>query len=85
MITKKTYYGFGLKIVLDRSQVFPDDPGQGTPAMVYSASGASATLWCAMSEGELVYSKTGNIRILNDKQVEFLNSIQKKAEAFLYD
>jgi len=40
----------GVKLVLDPSQIFPADPGQGTPAMVYYAGG-SATYWCATGEG----------------------------------
>ena len=43
----------GLRLVLDSAQIFPDDPGQGTPAMVYHGN-ASATYWCACGEGELL-------------------------------
>lgn len=42
----------GLEIKLDSSQVFPDDPGQGTPAMV-SVGRHCATYACAVDTGEL--------------------------------
>ncbi len=41
------------KVELDPAQVFPDDPGQGTPAMLYGPRGASATFYCAEDTGEL--------------------------------
>lgn len=44
--------GNGWRLELDRAQVFPDDPGQGTPAMVYGPRGESATFQCALCEGE---------------------------------
>lgn len=42
----------GVRLVLDPTQIFPADPGQGTPAMVYY-KGGSATYWCATGEGEV--------------------------------
>lgn len=41
-----------LKIVLDKGQIFPDDPGMGTPAMVYRGKD-TATFWCASDTGEV--------------------------------
>lgn len=50
---KKTLQGpNGLIIVLDSAEIFPDDPGAGTPAMVHLGS-YSATYWCAADTGEL--------------------------------
>lgn len=40
-------------VILDETQVFPDDPGAGTPAMVYGPGGAQATLNAAVNMGEL--------------------------------
>lgn len=40
-------------IVLDHREAMPDDPGSGTPAMVYGPEGTSATFFCALNEGEL--------------------------------
>jgi len=45
----------GWRIVLDCDQVFPDDPGAGAPAMVYTPKGSSATLYCACEMGEVEY------------------------------
>ena len=49
-----------LCIELDPSQVFPHDPGQGTPQLVVARRGGlsgrtidTATLFCAQCEGEL--------------------------------
>lgn len=50
---KKTLHGpGGLTLVLDSAEIFPDDPGQGTPAMVYLGRN-SATYGCAVHFGEL--------------------------------
>lgn len=42
----------GLRLELDPAQVFPDDPGQGTPALVVLGKW-SATFTCALNEGVL--------------------------------
>ena len=44
-------------LVLDASQIIPDDPGAGTPAMVYGPRGTSATYWCAVNEGVVSSSR----------------------------
>ncbi len=44
----------GLTLELDRSELVPENPGEGTPAMVYlEPSGASGTYWCALDTGEV--------------------------------
>lgn len=40
-------------IVLDHREAMPDDPGSGTPAMVYGPQGTSATFFFALDGGEL--------------------------------
>lgn len=63
----------GIRIVLDASEIFPDDPGNGTPAMVYLPFGrGSATYWCAQGEGVVLSDKHGEIE-LTDEQKEWLN------------
>jgi hypothetical protein len=47
----------GVRIELDSAQIFPDDPGQGTPAMVYVGP-ESGTFWCAIDTGELICGAT---------------------------
>lgn len=44
----------GYKLVLDPSEIFPDDPGQGTPAMVYGPRGASGTYHVAVMQEEIL-------------------------------
>lgn len=52
-MTTKTLHGpAGLRIELDSEQIFPDNPGAGTPAMVYRGR-YSATYDCAYRLGEL--------------------------------
>lgn len=42
----------GIRIELDASEIYPDDPGAGAPAMVYRGR-ESGTYWCAVDTGEL--------------------------------
>lgn len=42
----------GLRLELDAGQIFPEDPGQGTPVLVVLANGDSGTYGCVTSEGE---------------------------------
>lgn len=42
----------GLILTLDASEIFPDDPGNGTPAML-DCGEYSGTFWCAADTGEL--------------------------------
>lgn len=44
--------GRGWSVALRRDEVYPDDPGNGTPAMVCGPFGKSATFWCAADTGE---------------------------------
>lgn len=86
----KKYSNSQLSVELDRSQVFPDDPGQGTPAVVYldCPSGRfSATYWCAIGEGSLYYyNHRGEefTKKLTDKQMEWLDEIERELDEFLY-
>jgi len=41
------------RIELDASEIYPDDPGNGTPAMVYGPTGASGTYECVLDNGEM--------------------------------
>lgn len=70
---KKTIQGpQGLRIVLDSAQIFPDDPGNGTPAIV-ELGRASGTYWCAADTGELICGseeRTLTITQLNWLQAE---------------
>ena len=52
MSFRKTWQYKRWRVVFESSQVFPDDPGNGTPAMVYAPGGDSATYNCAADTGE---------------------------------
>ncbi|WP_445392394.1 hypothetical protein ACUDTL_16920 [Stenotrophomonas pavanii] len=41
------------RVELDRREVFPDDPGAGTPAMLYGPRDSSATFYCALDTEEI--------------------------------
>lgn len=73
-----------LELVLDSSEVFPDDPGNGTPAMVYlrdkkGSIVADATFWCAQSEGELCDNHARMVP-LHTKQLDWLNSMEPEVD-----
>lgn len=40
-------------VVLDPAEAFPEDPGQGTPSMLYGPDDTSATFFCALDTGEI--------------------------------
>ncbi len=48
----KIMHGPGVQIELDESQVFPEDPGQGTPALV-KIGAKTGTFWCVLETGEI--------------------------------
>lgn len=76
----KTYFFGAYKLVLDSEQIFPDDPGQGTPAMVYGPKDKlTATYWCAADTGEL---DCGSAEI-PDNVMKWLHSMDAKVDAFM--
>lgn len=68
-------------VVLDPAEVFPEDPGQGTPAMVYGPGNASGTFFCAMGEGELVCGPVDHE--LPSNVMRWLESIAGEVDTFL--
>lgn len=82
---KKTYRHDRLLVELDKAQVFPDDPGNGTPAMVSTKSGYSATYWCACGEGLL--HRNGNFGgtvDLTEAEIKWLDDLNGEITDFLY-
>ena len=73
-------------LVLDPAEIYPDDPGNGTPVMVYfdstGAHYASATYGCAIGEGELMRSDCGT-GALPPKVYEWLEELHEYVEQFL--
>jgi hypothetical protein len=79
--TTKTLNGpGGIRILLDASEIFPDDPGQGTPALV-QLFGATGTYWCVSAEGELL--EGGTTRRLTPEQCRWLNDQEDVVTDFL--
>lgn len=69
----------GLRLELDASQIFPDDPGEGTPRLVCHRKGATASFDCACGEGELDCGEFP----LNKAQCAWLHSLCEQADAWL--
>lgn len=79
----------GLRLVCDRNEVYPDDPGNGTPAIVQYKSQklkASSTYWCATGEGCLEITSPRNLGSfkLSDNQLAWLDSLDSELTEFLY-
>ena len=75
---KKTLYGPNLiRVELDKSQVFKDDPGSGTPALVIRGDQIS-TYHFACGEGQM-----NDGTPLSERQWEWLFSIEAQINAFL--
>jgi hypothetical protein len=87
-VTVKTLNGpGGLTLVLDSREIFPDDPGQGTPAMVHlEHRNASSTFWCATGEGTVSGNgfgdDSGDIE-LTSSQKNWLEARWEDVDAFL--
>ncbi len=74
-----------LQLVLDSSQIFPDDPGNGTPAMVYRMGrgvsiAESATFWCAQGEDALS-DDSGIDQPLRPEESKWLASVECHVDA----
>ena len=72
----------GLKVHLDASEIFPDDPGAGTPALVKLRVGQktySASYWCAADTGEL---DCGDHQ-LTQNQCDWLNDIEDQVNGWI--
>jgi len=71
-----------LCVIIDRSEVNADDPGQGTPAMVESGEW-SATYDCALEEGELSNTRGDTLR-LTEAELAWLDAMLETIDNFLY-
>lgn len=80
MTTKTLKFG-RLTLTLDRSQVFPDDPGNGTPAVV-SAGRYSSTYWAATGESELL-GDGDDVIGLSPAELRWLDAHASVIEEFL--
>lgn len=68
-----TLRGPDIWIELDEKEIFPDDPGQGTPVLVCCKNGGTATWNCAMNELELDNGST-----FTQAQIDWLNRMESQ-------
>jgi hypothetical protein len=77
----KTLHRYGLTLELDTDEICEDDPGAGTPAMVYTKDErgrtVAATYYTAVAMGEVEHVQ------LRDQQVSWLESQEGVVERFL--
>lgn len=73
-----------VRLELDSSEIYPDDPGNGTPAMVYKGAGC-ASYTCAECTGMLWDDRIGDVP-LSIEALEWLtsDSVQNEIES-MYD
>ena len=69
--------GPGIRIILDASEIVPNDPGAGTPALVVCGR-RTGSFWCAVDTAEL----DGGEHELSLRQVEWLESQIELVEAW---
>ncbi|MEY2152304.1 hypothetical protein AB7849_15470 [Rhodanobacter sp. 115] len=67
---------------LDHREVYPDDPGQGTPAMVEGPGGATATYGAATDSGVLMDSACTDREIPANVQ-DWLCSLEDRVETYI--
>ena len=60
-------------LVMDPAEIFPDDPGAGTPLMVYGPKESGATYDCASITGWLNEGESNAVE-LSDAVMRWLNS-----------
>jgi hypothetical protein len=66
----------GLVVELDSEQVFPEDPGQGTPAMCHLGR-LSSTFDCALAMGAV------DDKPLAPAQLKFLDGLEDQVNLFI--
>lgn len=74
MAMRKTLTGpQGWSVTLDAAEIFPDDPGNGTPVMVYAPfHRGSGTFGRATDTGEVDDARTGGIIEIPERVLRWL-------------
>lgn len=75
----------GLIIELDAEQVFPEDPGQGTPVLVIQRNGRreySATFNCVSDQGVLENTR-GEFLVLSKPKLEWIETMSTFVDRWL--
>jgi len=65
-------------VELDVNEIYPNNPGQGTPVLVCLKTGETGTWNCVTSEGEV------DGVLLTDEQRTWLESITNSVEAWMH-
>jgi hypothetical protein len=78
---------FGIRIELDLDEVYPDDPGNGTPAMVYvkhpKFGECSGTYWRVLDTGEVDGPRSELVE-LTPEQVAWIGDQEDEVNEFLF-
>lgn len=83
-VERKWHGPDGWQLVADRRQVFPDDPGQGTPLMVFSPLGsASGTLARVLDTAE-TDTNQGHLLPVPGRVMAWLESLAEDAETWVF-
>lgn len=70
----------GIRIVLDSDEIFPDDPGAGTPAMVYGRGKEQyGTFWYACDTG----SFSGDNSAISKAGLKWLQELEDQVNAWI--
>lgn len=75
-------YDSRYRVELDKDEIIPDNPGEGTPAMVYGPNESSGTFYAAQNEGELCCGPREHT--LPDIVTRWLNDIDEEVDDFLW-
>ncbi len=82
---KKTLYFdsrklHGWRLEMDPTEVYPNDPGMGTPLLVIAPNGETSTLYCSLGEGVV----SGDDQVIPANVMRWLEKIQNEAEAYVF-
>lgn len=80
-VEQRWLFGPGIRVVMDKNEVYPDDPGRGVPVMVYGRGEKCATYEAAIGERELI-DQHGNVQRLSERQVDWLERVSDQIDAF---
>jgi len=73
----------GYNIELDSTEIYPDDPGAGTPAMVNGPRGSSGTYWCVADTGEMLNGRGEETVDVPPRIIDWLDSKADEVDAFI--
>jgi hypothetical protein len=68
------------KLEMNPSEVYPNDPGMGTPLLVIAPNGETSTLNCTLGEGVV----SGDEQVVPAHVMKWLESVEAEAEAYVY-